>query len=52
MELLEFRRRVLTDYVKEDEAKRQDEQHQAQQRQDKDEVKIFLSWKWINPFKD
>ncbi|XP_045034218.1 uncharacterized protein LOC123475512 isoform X2 [Daphnia magna] len=42
MELLEFRRRVLTDYVKEDEAKRQDEQHQAQQRQDKDEVETNI----------
>ena len=34
MELLEFRRRILTDYVKEDEIKRQ-EQQQVQQQQDK-----------------
>lgn len=47
MELLEFRRRVLTDYVKEDEAKRQEEQHQSQQRHHKDEVTIFLSYRKI-----
>ena len=39
MELLEFRRRILTDYVKEDEIKRQ-EQQQVQQQQDKHEVKF------------
>ncbi|XP_059353299.1 uncharacterized protein LOC130701846 isoform X2 [Daphnia carinata] len=42
MELLEFRRRILTDYVKEDETKRQEEQHQAKQRQDKDEVETNI----------
>ncbi|XP_046444764.1 uncharacterized protein LOC124194558 isoform X6 [Daphnia pulex] len=38
MELLEFRRRILTDYVKEDEIKRQEQQQQVQQQQDKHEV--------------
>ena len=40
MELLEFRRRILSDYVKEDEIKRQ-EQQQMQQRQEKHEVNIY-----------
>ncbi len=46
MELLEFRRRILTDYVKEDETKRHEQQQQQQQQvqllqqqQEKNEVK-------------
>ena len=39
MELLEFRRRVLTDYVKEEETKRHEQQQvQQQQQQEKNEV--------------
>lgn len=48
MELLEFRRRMLADYVKEDETKRHEQQqHQVQQQQqqqhDKNEVMPSIS---------
>lgn len=38
MELLEFRRRILTDYVKEDEAKRIEQQQMQQQLQQQQQI--------------
>lgn len=45
MELLEFRRRILTDYVKEDETKRLEQQQakQQQQQHDNDKVEVLAN---------